>query len=223
MGGSGKGISWDARISSGAVRTSSRDARTGKQLRYDETMRVLNRQATVLSELRNRANILLAANAIVATLFGASALGKHHLLALKISALAVFALGIGACVAILWSVHDDGTLVDPAQWPKRMRLPKAEAKENAAAAPTEEEEEEEEEKKKKKKKDIRRWQVTFDPEEVVGYLNSRNIATVSKINEKFAVARKTNWKTIDRRTTFLEAASVLLAVQIILWSCLALA
>lgn len=190
-------------------------------------MRVLNRQATVLSELRNRANILLAANAIVASLFGASALGKHHPLALKVLALAAFALGIGACVAILWSVHDDGTLVDPADWPARLRWPDVHpaqwvkrlrwpgnGRKEAGKAREDEE---------VKKVDIRRWQVTFDIEDVIVYLESRHGGEVFMINRKFELARATNWETISRRTEFLQAASVLLAVQIILWSCLVLA
>lgn len=195
MGGSGKGKG----VSSG-------DASPGGQLKYEETMRVLNRQATVLAELRNRANILLAANAIVAALFGTSALGKHHLLALKILALAVFALGIGACVAIIWSVPDKGTLVDPDRWPKRLRWPRKEAEETEKA----------------KEVDIRRWQVTFDLGDVVDYITSTDVGRVTKISEKFELARKTNWETIDRRTDFLQIASVLLAVQIIIWSCLVL-
>ena len=88
-----------------------------------------------MSELRNRANILLAAGAIVAALFGASALGKGHLLGLEIAALVAFGLGIGACVATLWPVHDDGDLVDPSQWRGRPRWPRS--------------------------KRPRRWQVTF--------------------------------------------------------------
>jgi hypothetical protein len=83
---------------------------------YEETVRVLTRQAAVLSELRNRANIVLAADAVVATLFGASALGKSHPLALKILALVAFGLGIAACVAVLWPVRDTDNACHARQW-----------------------------------------------------------------------------------------------------------
>ena len=119
----------------------------GGARRYEETKRILDRQATVMNELRNRANILLAADAIVATLFGASALGKGHLLGLEIAALVAFGLGIAACVAILWPAHDDGDLVDPDEWGGRRRWPSS--------------------------KRPRRWQVTFEPDDVVDFEESQ--------------------------------------------------
>ena len=57
-------------------RAAAEAERQRRSFAYDETKRVLDRQATVLSELRNRANIVLAADAVVATLFASSALGK---------------------------------------------------------------------------------------------------------------------------------------------------
>jgi hypothetical protein len=160
-------------------------------------MRVLNRQATVLSELRDRANILLAANAIVAALFGASALGKGDLVALKILVLAAFALGIGTCIAILWSVRDTGDLVDPGQWPKRPLWRSGERP--------------------------RRWRVTFELQDVVAFVESTDAARAERVAEMFELARKVNYLTIARRSKLLEAAGVLLAVQIGLWSWLILA
>jgi hypothetical protein len=168
----------------------------GGARRYEETKRILDRQTTVMSELRNRANILLAADAIVATLFGASALGKGHLLGLEIAALVAFGLGIGACVAILWPVHDDGDLVDPNQWRGRPRWPSS--------------------------KRPRRWQVTFEPDDVVDFEESPDAGRVRAIRDQFTLARLTNWETIRRRNRFLVAASVLLAAQIGLWSSLVL-
>lgn len=104
-----------------ATLTSTGDASTAspgdasvvdQRFRYEETMRALNRQATVLSELRNRANILLAANAVVATLFGTAALGPGHSLWLKIPALLAFALGILACIQVLRPVHDKEEILE---------------------------------------------------------------------------------------------------------------
>jgi hypothetical protein len=149
---------------------------------YQETKRILDRQGTVLSELRNRANILLTANAVVATIFGASALGKGHPLALEIIALIVFTAGVCACLAVLWPVHDAIS---------------------SKARP-------------------RQWQVTFEPKKVATFLESDDTAVVRDISDLFSRARKTNWATIGRRNGYLVAASILLAAQIVLWSCLVL-
>jgi hypothetical protein len=180
-----------------ASTTNPADADGSQSLRYEATTRVLDRQTAILSELRDRANILLAANAIVATLFGASALGKGHPLALEVLALVVFGLGIGACVAILWPIHDAGELVDPDQWHQHPRWPSSNRP--------------------------RKWRVVFDPEDVVTFVQSTDAAQVAQISQQFTLARGTNWATLARRTRFLIAASVLLALQIGLWSALVLA
>jgi hypothetical protein len=172
------------------------NASTSQSLRYEATTRVLDRQVEILSQLRNRANILLAANAIVATLFGASALGKGHPLPLEILALIAFGLGIGACVAILWPIHDAGKLVDPNQWRQYPRWPSSERP--------------------------RKWRVVFDPDDVVTFVQSTDTAQVAEISQQFILARSTNWATLAGRTKFLIAASVLLAMQIGLWSALVL-
>ena len=180
------------------------DAHDAQSFKYDETMRVLNRQATVLSELRNRANILLAANAVVATLFGTSALGPSHPLALKILALAAFALGIGLCVAVLWTVSDK-----PADISKGWRLVMIGANHTRLEpqAP---------------RCDRRQWQVTFDLNDVVDFVESAGTVRVGAVRNKFEIARKVNYRTIARRTRFFEWACVLLAVQIVFWSWLIL-
>jgi hypothetical protein len=172
-------------------------APASRVFQYEETMRVLNRQAAVLSELRDRANILLAANAIAAALFGSSVLGKGHPLALKILALTAFALGIGTCIAIIWSVRDAGDLVDPSQWATRSRWPSP--------------------------KRPRRWRVTFELQDVIAFVESADAARAERVAEVFELARKVNYRTIARRSKFLEAAGVLLAAQIGLWSWLVLA
>jgi hypothetical protein len=107
-----------ARAASAAHGGSGDDERRKRSFAYDETRRVLDRQATILSELRDRANIVLAADAVVATLFAGSVLGKGqgHSLALEILALTAFALGIVACVLVLLPAHDQTTRRYQRQW-----------------------------------------------------------------------------------------------------------
>ena len=183
--------------SADASTASTGNAGSSQSLRYQATTRVLDRQTAVLSELRNRANILLAANAIVATLFGTSALGKGHPLALEILALVAFGFGIGACVAILWPIHDAGDLVDPNEWHQHPRWPSTDR--------------------------LRKWQAVFDPDDVVTFVYSSDSALVADVSQQFRLARSTTWATLARRTRFLIAASVLLTAQIGLWSALVLA
>jgi len=169
----------DARTPQGA---SGDDIAWKRSFAYDETKRVFDRQATVLSELRNRANIVVAADAVVATLFAMSVLPKKgHPLALEILALTAFALGIVACVVVLWPVHDKDTA-------------------------------------------NRQWQVTFKLKELIAFVEGADSwEEWTKDNRdpekkgKFQHARSRNWKTINRRTRYLEAAGVLLVVQIGLW------
>jgi len=179
-----------------AIMAGRKDRSTAQAFKYEETKRILDRQAAVLSELRDRANILLAANAIVATLFGSSALGKNHPLALKILALVTFGFGIGACISILWPVRDAGDLADPSQWRTLPRWP-------CRYRP-------------------RRWQVTFKPDDVAAYVEGTDSSRVDNVSKQFRLSRKTNWETIKRRTRFLMCAGMLLAVQVGLWSWLAL-
>ena len=175
----------DARTPQGA---SGDDIAWKRSFAYDETKRVFDRQATVLSELRNRANIVVAADAVVATLFAMSVLPKKgHPLALEILALTAFALGIVACVVVLWPVHDKDTA-------------------------------------------NRQWQVTFKLKELIAFVEGADSwEEWTKDNRdpekkgKFQHARSRNWKTINRRTRYLEAAGVLLVVQIGLWVAVVLA
>lgn len=74
------------------------------QLALDLVIRTLDRQATVLGELRARAGVVLAATAIVVSLSGPRAL-KHGLDGSESFALGVFTLGIIACVCVLWPVR----------------------------------------------------------------------------------------------------------------------
>jgi hypothetical protein len=198
---------------------------------YEETRRTLDRQATVLGELRDRANILLTANAIVATIFGATVLDKSHPLALKIATLVVFTAGVGACVAVVWPVRDHGTLPHYKREAKpaaesgrqlfltRMKLLRTGLKNSWAwmkhlwawiggpwppAARD------------------REWKVTFNAGKVADFLHCADMVKVNDISAEFARASKTNWRTIARLSRYLVAASVLLGVQIVLWAILVL-
>ena len=188
--------------------------RAARTLAYDEMKRVFDREATVLSELRNRASILLTANTVATTLFASMVLGKKgHLLTLEILALVAFVLGIGACIAILWAVHDTGTIYDPDCWPKLWRWGKKRScrPDCWPKLPW------------WGKKRPRRWRVTISIKEVLDFINVTDKASWGRMmDETFGLARRTNHETIDRRTNYLEWASVLLAVQIVLWAMLIL-
>jgi hypothetical protein len=172
--------------------------RKRRELAYQETLRVLGRQATVLSELRNRANILLTGNAVVASLFGSSLIANGHVrpLSLAILALVALALGIAYCIAVLWSVHDAGDLVDADLWPAFPRWPRSGR--------------------------LRRWRVSFELDYVIDFLQSTDTETFDRTCDRFKLARKCNYRTIDKRTTCFEVACVLLLLQVSLWSVLLL-
>jgi hypothetical protein len=172
--------------------------RKRRELAYHETLRVLGRQATVLSELRNRANILLTGNAVVASLFGSSLIANGHVrpLSLAILALVALVLGIACCIAVLWSVHDAGELVDAHLWPDLPRWPRSDRP--------------------------RRWRVSFKLDYVIDFLQSTDTATFDRTCDYFTLARESNYRTIDQRTTYFEVACVLLLLQVSLWSTLLL-
>jgi len=75
-------------------------ALTAARLRYDHTLRALQRQSTVLSELRSRASIILSAMGITASLFGSDALTSNAPGWLKAIALVLLALGLAACMLV---------------------------------------------------------------------------------------------------------------------------
>ena len=95
------------------------------QARYEHTMRSLERQSAVLSELRTRASIVLSATGIVASIVAPRVLIPRTPLALAIIAVALLALGLTACIAVLLPARDRGKLADPDQprwrWQKGRR------------------------------------------------------------------------------------------------------
>jgi hypothetical protein len=65
---------------------------------WEQTLRGLDRQATVLSELRQRASIVLSATGITTSLLGAAALQDGGLDVWVVAALAITTIGILLCV-----------------------------------------------------------------------------------------------------------------------------
>ena len=78
----------------------------GQELYLDYTLRTLQRQATVLSELRTRANILLSATGVVAGLFGPPALTDKDPEEALFVAAAALGVAVLCCIVVLWPVSD---------------------------------------------------------------------------------------------------------------------
>ena len=76
----------------------------------EQMLRGLDRQAQVLSELRQRSSIVLSASGIVASLLGGQALKGDYNHVLAIGALVLTTLGIVACIWVLWKVRDEGAM-----------------------------------------------------------------------------------------------------------------
>jgi hypothetical protein len=87
-----------------------------KKLAYDESVRALQLQSSVLDELRSRTGILLAALALSASFLGARALDSEGLSALAWAAIACFSVSGLCCLGILWpskgwSFTSDATVI----------------------------------------------------------------------------------------------------------------
>jgi hypothetical protein len=89
--------------------TESRDA-------FEQTIRVLDRQAAVLSELRQRASIVLSGTGITVSLMGSGALKGSYSHGLALTALLATFLGITSCIAVLWPVSDKGSSAAERRW-----------------------------------------------------------------------------------------------------------
>jgi hypothetical protein len=210
VGGTGRARSGKGRGKSGATGAAAIDlgqpGSPRRQVIYEESRRILDRQATVLGELRDRANILLTANAVVATIFSATALGKGHPLGLEIAAIVVFGLGVVFSLLIVWPVHDEGDLPgdeptdSPAGTSGKQRLP------GWTKRPW------------KLEDRPRQWRVTFSPGAIATFLESTDTGTTRQTYDLFRRARTTNWKTIGKLNRWLVYASGLLGLQIVLWA-----
>jgi hypothetical protein len=78
-----------------------------EEIAYRESERMIATQIQSFDELRSRTGLLLAATAVTGSFLGAAALERDHdLNGLGILALLVFAIGIGACLYVLWPQRD---------------------------------------------------------------------------------------------------------------------
>lgn len=76
-------------------------------LAYDESVRALALQSSVLDELRNRAGVLLSAASVSSAFLGAKTLeGGQQFSGLSIAATAVFVVVILLCVGVIWPSAD---------------------------------------------------------------------------------------------------------------------
>lgn len=75
---------------------------TPEELAYAEGVRAIEQQARMVDELRSRTGVLLTGASIVASFLGAKALNGSGINLVIALALAAFALGLAAAVAILW-------------------------------------------------------------------------------------------------------------------------
>lgn len=168
----------------------------GARIRYDHTLRALQRQSTVLSELRSRASIILSAMGITASLFGARALTLDSPGWLKAIALVLLALGLLACMLVLSPVRDRGPMPDDPRNPGR-RFGRGAA---------------------------RRWKVTPRADELGNATSGDSEpAILDAIVALMIPARRLNYRTLEERSRAFNAAVLLLVLQVAAWSAVLLA
>ena len=89
------------------MNTSADRKREAEQLAYRESERLIDTQLRSIDELRGRTGLLLAALAVTASFLGAAALDREgDLEGWAIAALVVFAVGVVACLFVLWPKRD---------------------------------------------------------------------------------------------------------------------
>lgn len=158
------------------------------RLRYDHTIRALDRHTVVLSELRDRASIVLSATGIVASLFAPHGLTDPHPAGCVAAALLAAGSGLLCCIAVIWPVHDTGTM--ERQGNARARL----------------------------RQRPRAWKVTLGRFELGQLpWDSGEVAVLDAMVDALDPARLVNYRTIKARTRIFNAACVLLPVQIAFW------
>jgi hypothetical protein len=159
------------------------------RFRYEHTLRSLERQSSVLAELRTRASIVLSATGIVASLIGPRALAEKTPLGLAIAALVMLTAGLLACIAVLWPASDRGKLADPDlprwRWQRRHRHWKL----NLTAREL--------------------MQVTARPTES---------EILDGMVDLLTPARRVNYRTLERRSWMFNSACILLVAQLGIWT-----
>lgn len=163
---------------------------------YEESIRLVTRQAAVLGELRTRASIVLTATSIVASLLGADALTRTDTFPLALLPAGALVAGLLCCLAVFRPVHDKPKDLGP-------RLTGA-ARVRALLW--------------HKDTDPREWQVTVGARTLKTLRTRPNAGVVRmEIVELLQKAAPINHQTISFRNHFLGAACLLLLAQLFLW------
>ena len=158
------------------------------RLRYEHTLRALNRHTVVLSELRSRASIVLSATGLIASFVASQALQHPHPTGLVVVALVSAAAALVCCIAVIWPVHDKGKL-DPEI--KRPLLRRGRR---------------------------RTWKVTLGRKEMERLpWDVGEAAVLEAMVAALDPARRVNYRTLEVRSRAFTWACVLLPMQILFW------
>jgi hypothetical protein len=158
------------------------------RLRYEHTLRALDRHTVILNELRNRSSIILSATGVVASLFARQTLTDPHPAVWAAAALLASGGGLVCCIAVLLPVADKGRIrPHQARWVPWRRRPRA-------------------------------WKVILGRSELERLpWRSGETAVLTSMIEVLEPARLVNYRTLGRRTLFFNAACVFLPLQILFW------
>jgi hypothetical protein len=159
------------------------------RLRYEHTLLSLERQATVLSELRIRTSFVLSATGIVASLLGPSALVRETPKSLVALALILVGTGLLCCIGVLWPVHDRGRLADP-------DLPRW-----------------------RWQRGTRRWKLHPTIRELEkASVGEGEPEVLDRISKLLGHARRVNYRTLELRSWLFNAACILFTAQLAAWA-----
>ena len=166
-------------------------------LAFNQLMRLLDRQAVVLAELRTRASIVLSAVGIVTALMGSEALnGSHpHVVGVVgvVVALLSLVFGLHRCIVVLWPVGRGE--------PSTTRLGRIMARLF-----------------KPESRDGLKWQVALDSTDLQRWRYLDDATLRSRIFEQLSTRPEQNYQTIDRRTEAFNEGCAALIVQVLAWS-----
>ena len=159
------------------------------ELLHDHAVRSVDRQASVLGELRTRASVILSASGIVASVLGGHALRETYNRTLVALATLALAVGLGLCIGVLRSVRDTARNVKGGG---EGHLPAA---------------------------GDRPWRVTVGPRALRELMNGEGSREdiLRSITHALIGASQENFKTIRRRTRLFDVACLCLFFQLSLW------
>jgi hypothetical protein len=198
------------------------------RLRCELAQKAVDRHASLLDGLRNRANILLTAGGVIATLFGAAVLptfssahGGRQVFALL--ALVATLLGLFCCLGVILPVPDEGPLNTALGatlqwqrvgriysrglsrlWPNRAGGGRDSGSGGAISGPL------------PSAVPSREWQVTVTPGSITDRMDVQAIqaATIAQLEQ----ARKVNFLKIQDLNFLVTWASLVLIAQFLLWA-----